>query len=123
MGWLLDSSPATAGPVEHGPHQRQAGPLAGESADHLHSAACLAEGALYEVGVPDAAVVFGGEAQVGDEVLEVALEAVDGGRVEAAPLRHERLGPAAGDGLGGEPGSASMSSKIFQYSAFTFAWA
>ena len=43
---LVDASPAAAGPVEHGPHQRQAGPFAGESADDLHSAAGLAEGAF-----------------------------------------------------------------------------
>src|SRR5437016_2428963 len=60
---LLHAAPTTAGPVEHCPDQRQAGPLAGESADHLDSAACLAEGALDEVGVPDATVVLGGEPQ------------------------------------------------------------
>jgi hypothetical protein len=48
--------------------------------------------------------VLGREAQVGDEVLEVVLEALDGGRVDPAPLRRERLGPAAGDGLGGRSG-------------------
>src|SRR5438094_4836818 len=67
---LVDASPAAAGSVEHGPHQRQAGPFAGESADDLHSAAGLTEGALYEVGVPDAAVGLGGERRGGDGVAE-----------------------------------------------------
>ena len=52
------------------------------------------------VGVPDAGVVLGREAQVGDEVLEVVFEAVDRGGVELAPLRGERPGPVAGGGLG-----------------------
>ena len=114
---LLHAPPATAGPVEHRPHQAQAGPLAGEPADDLYPTAGLAEGALDEVGVADAGMVLGREAQVGNEVLEVVLEAVDGRRVELAPLRGERPGPVAGGGLGAVPGSASMSSKVFQYSA------
>src|SRR5207247_9251509 len=72
---LLHARPAAAGPGEHRPHQRQAGPFAGEEADDLHPPAGLAEGARDAVGGPDAAVVFGRGPQVGDEVLEVAPEA------------------------------------------------
>jgi len=48
---LLHAPPAVAGPVQHRPYQRQAGPLAGEAADDLHPLAGLAEGALDEFGV------------------------------------------------------------------------
>jgi hypothetical protein len=74
---LLHAPPAPAGPVEHRPHQAQAAALPGEPTDDLDPSAGLAEGALDEVGVPDAVVVLGGEAQVGDQVVEVTLEAVD----------------------------------------------
>jgi hypothetical protein len=56
---LLHASPAAAGPVEHCPHQRQAGAFAGQSADDLHPPAGLTEGAFDEVGVPDAGMVLG----------------------------------------------------------------
>ncbi len=101
---LLYASPSTAGPVEHGPHERQAGAFAGEPADDLHPPAGLAEGAFDEVGVPDAAMVLSREPPVGEEVLEVVLEAVDRCRVELAPLRRECLRPAAGHGLRRGPG-------------------
>src|SRR5438477_2356750 len=51
---LLHAPPAAAGPVEHRPHQRQTGALAGEPTDDLHPPTRLDEGALYEVGVPNA---------------------------------------------------------------------
>ena len=56
------------------------------------------------VSVADAPVVLGRESQVGDEVLEVVLQAGDRRRVELAPLRCERLGPSPGDRLGGVAG-------------------
>jgi hypothetical protein len=59
------SAPAAGGTVEHGPDQGEAAGLAGELADDLDPAAGLAEGFFNEVGVPDAVVVLGGEAQVG----------------------------------------------------------
>src|SRR5205807_10037507 len=46
-----EPAPAAGGAVEHGPHQRQAGVLAGKPADHLDPAAGLAKGALDEVGM------------------------------------------------------------------------
>src|SRR6266568_2375417 len=58
------AAPAAGGPVEHGPHQGEAAGLAGQAPDDLDPAAGLAEGAFDEVGVPDAVVVPGGEAQV-----------------------------------------------------------
>ena len=45
--------------------------------------------------------MLGREAQVSNEVLEVVLQALDGGRVQLAPLGGEGPGPVAGDGLGG----------------------
>lgn len=48
--------------------------------------------------------MFGREAQVGDEVLEVVLQAGDRRRVELAPLGCERLGPSPGDRLSGVAG-------------------
>ena len=40
------------------PDERQAGALTGEAADHLDPPAGLAEGALDEIGVPDAVPVL-----------------------------------------------------------------
>ena len=51
--------PAAAGPVQHRPHQREAGPLAGEAADHLGPPAGLPEGPLEQVGVADPLPVLG----------------------------------------------------------------
>ena len=54
--------PATRGPIQHRPHQRQAAPLARQPTDHLHAAAGLAEGPLDEIGVADAPPVLTWEA-------------------------------------------------------------
>jgi len=43
--------------------------------------------------VPDAPLVLDREPQVGDQMLEVALKAVDGAGVELAPLGGEAPGP------------------------------
>ncbi len=71
VGCHGQAAPAAGGPVQHGPHQGQAAGLAGEPADDLDPAAGLTEGALDEVGVPDAVVVLGGEPQVGGQALAV----------------------------------------------------
>ncbi len=71
VGGHGQAAPAAGGPVQHGPHQGQAAGLAGEPADDLDPAAGLTEGALDEVGVPDAVVVLGGEPQVGGQALAV----------------------------------------------------
>jgi hypothetical protein len=81
------AAPAAAGPVEHGPHQRQARALAGEPADDLHPSAGLTEGALDEVRVPDALPVLGREPQVHGERREVVGDARDRSRVAGLPLR------------------------------------
>ena len=52
LGGHGEPAPAAGGPVEDGPHQRQAAGLAGQPADHLGPAAGFAEGALDEVGMP-----------------------------------------------------------------------
>jgi hypothetical protein len=59
------AAPAGRGAVQDGPDEAEAAGLAGEPADDLGAAAGLAEGALDEVGVPDALVVLSGEPQVG----------------------------------------------------------
>jgi len=51
-------APATAVPVEHREDEGDAGPLSGKATDHLGPAACLAEGALDEIGVPASLPVF-----------------------------------------------------------------
>ena len=71
VGGHGQTSPAAGGPVEHGPDQGEAGGLAGAPADDLDPSAGLAEGALDEVGVPDAMVVFGGEPQAGGQAYPV----------------------------------------------------
>ena len=43
-GCLSDTAPATAGSVEHRPHERQAGPFTGQAADDLDPATGLPEG-------------------------------------------------------------------------------
>src|SRR5215216_4719042 len=48
-------------PRQHRPHQRQAGALAGQPADHLGAPAGLPEGPLDQVGVTDAVPVLAGE--------------------------------------------------------------
>ena len=75
VGGHGQAAPAAGGPVEHGPDQGEAAGLAGEPADDLDPAAGLAEGALDEVGVPDALVVLGGEPQVGGQALAVGEQA------------------------------------------------
>jgi hypothetical protein len=72
-GRHLYTPPSPRRSVEHGPHERQAALLTGEPTDHLHPAARLAEGALYEVRVPDALSMLLREPQVGDEMLEAVF--------------------------------------------------
>ena len=67
--------------------------------------------------------MLGREAKVGNEVLEVVLQALDGRRVELAPLRGEGPARLRATAWAADPGAASMSSKIRQNSAFTCAWA
>src|SRR5450756_435564 len=55
---VLHSSPAFRCPVEHGPDERQAATLTGQSADDLHPATGLPESAFDEVGVADALPVL-----------------------------------------------------------------
>ena len=43
---LGEAAPTAAGPIEHGPDQRQAGGLAGEPADDLDATAGFPEGAF-----------------------------------------------------------------------------
>jgi hypothetical protein len=78
-------------------HERSAG----EPADDLGASAGLAEGALDEVGVPDAVPVLGWEPQVDGERGEVVGDAGDRGGVAAVPPRREvgRLAVSGGDGL------------------------
>ena len=71
-GCLLQTAPALACPVEHGPDQREAGALPGEASDHLAPPAGFAEGPLQQIGVPDPLPVFPGKAQVGGQAVEVA---------------------------------------------------
>src|SRR6266852_1445793 len=68
LGGHGEASPSSAGPVEDGPGEGDAGGFAGKAADHLDAPAGLAEGPLDEVGVADPAPVLGREAQVDGEV-------------------------------------------------------
>ena len=52
-------------------------------------------GTIEEVGMPDALVVLGGEGQVGEQRLEVVLDAGHCRGVERLPLRDEAAGPSA----------------------------
>lgn len=72
-------SPASAGSVEDGPYERQAGAFAWEPVDHLDPPAGLAKGALDEVGVAEALVVLDGEEQVGEQAGQVLVQAGHGG--------------------------------------------
>src|SRR2546421_6270268 len=76
-----EAAPAAGGPVQDGPDQGEAAGLAGEPADDLDPAPGLAAGALDEVGVPEAAVVPGGEARVGGQALAVGEQDLGRGRV------------------------------------------
>jgi len=75
--------------------------LAWEAADHLYPPAGLPEGPLDQVGVPDAFVVLFREPQVGDQGVQVALDAGDGRGVERLPFGDEALGSFPAFGLGG----------------------
>src|SRR6266545_4994797 len=57
----LDPPPPSAGPVQHGPHERKTAVLSREPPDHLDPSAGLPEGPLDEVGVPDPPPVLAGE--------------------------------------------------------------
>src|SRR5216684_468485 len=70
-----EAAPAAGGPVQDSPDEGEAAGLAGEPADDLGAAAGLTEGALDEVGVPDAVVVPGGEPQAGGEAFPVGGQA------------------------------------------------
>ena len=76
IGGHGQAAPAAGGPVEHGPDQGEAAGLAGQPADDLDPAAGLSERSFDEVGVPDAVVMLGGEAQVGGQPLAVGGQAL-----------------------------------------------
>jgi hypothetical protein len=57
--------------VEHSEHEGDAGPFAWKMADHFGSAACLAEGALDQVGVPARLPVFLRAPDVNSDKFEV----------------------------------------------------
>jgi len=61
FGCHRTAAPTRGCPLEDRPDEREAALLAGKSTDHLHPTSGLPEGALEQVGVPDAAVVLGGE--------------------------------------------------------------
>jgi hypothetical protein len=61
----------------------------------------VAEGALDQVGVPDALAMLGGEQQVDHERVEVVGHAGDRGGVQRLPLGDEPLGSPAPLGDGG----------------------
>jgi hypothetical protein len=107
--------PATRGPIQYRPHQRQAARLARQPTDHLDAAAGLAEGPLDEVGVADAPPVLTWEAQMHRQAGQVVGDAGDGGRVAALPLGGERLGLPLAMTTATSPGSTpSPGSKIAQ---------
>ena len=96
----------------------------GQPADHLHPPACLAEGALDEVRVPDALPVLCREAKVGDEVIEVVLHASRPRRgTAAATCVAKALARFLASAIAADPGDASMPSKMRQNPAFTSPWA
>jgi hypothetical protein len=121
-GVMVSPRQPAAGPVKHGPDQRQAGALAGKPADDLHAPAGLAEGALDEVRVTDPVPVVGREPQVHRERGEVVGDTGDRGGVAAPPLRRElgRLAVSDGDGLIARRGVADI--EMAQKSAFTSSW-
>src|SRR6478752_10701314 len=80
----VHAAPSSAGAVQDGPDEVKAAGFAGEPADDFDPPAGLAEGALYEVGVPDSLVVLDREAQVAGELLPVGEQELDGGGVELA---------------------------------------
>jgi len=65
FGCHRTAAPTRGCPLEDRPDEREAALLAGKSTDHLQTTSGLPEGALEQVGVPDAAVVLGGEGQGG----------------------------------------------------------
>ncbi len=69
-------------------------------ADHLHPAACLAKGALDQVGVVDALAMLGREQQVDQERVEVVDDAGDGRGVQGLPLGDKAARPPTGLGDG-----------------------
>jgi hypothetical protein len=74
--------------------RRRARPFPGEPADDLDASAGLAEGALDEVAVADAAPVLGREPQVHGKGRDVAGDARDRRGVAGLPLRRELGGLA-----------------------------
>ena len=88
-------TPATRGPVQHRPHQRQAGPLARQPADHLDAAAGLPEGPLDQIGVADPGPVLTGKAQERGELRQGVQQAGHRRGVVVAPAAGERLGAAS----------------------------
>lgn len=93
-------APAAALPVEHSEDEGDAGALTWEPTDHLGPAACLAEGALDQVGVPASLPVFFREAQVHGQALEVLDQAGDRSGIGALPLGPEAVDTPAGFGDG-----------------------
>src|SRR6266545_3422120 len=70
------------------------------STRHNHLLGIIPEGPLDEVAVADAPLVLGGEAQVGDQVAEVVLQARHGAGIQLAPLGGKAPGPPGGLGHG-----------------------
>lgn len=85
------AAPAPALAVEDGEDECDARAFAGKPSHDLRAPPRLAEGALNEVGVPAALPVFGREAQVHGQGLEVLDEARNRSRVGALPLGAEAL--------------------------------
>ncbi len=111
-------SPASAGSVEDGPYERQAGAFAWEPVDHLDPPAGLAKGALDEVGVAEALVVLDGEEQVGEQAGQVLVQAGHGGGEPPAEAGREVGRAPAGDsdrGLSGQlagPGRSQCTLRL-----------
>jgi hypothetical protein len=83
-------------PVEHSEDEGDTGPLPWEAADHLGPAACLTEGALYEIGVPASLPVLLWETQVHAERCEVLDQTGDRSGIGALPLGPEGVDAPAG---------------------------
>jgi hypothetical protein len=87
----VHATPAAAGAIQDGPDQVEAAGFAREPADDLDAPAGLPEGALDEVGVPDALMVLDRESQVAGELLAAGKQALDGGGVKLAVCAGESI--------------------------------
>ena len=90
-GVIGEPAPPGRGAVERRPHQRQAGVLAGQPADHLDPAARLAEGAFDEVGVAHPGPVLARKPQVDGQRVAVVEQAAHRRRIRVAPACGERV--------------------------------